>query len=139
MKKTDYDTKISEIQNKYITSADYNRFTKIIVDNSIRFKNLGTDTYFNAKLQENKNKTKHLIAENDFKKLQKFDSSYFRGKNYFDDDGTQNYLVFQPKEKYFKTTDVVNNEISSWKSKGLPDEEIKSFTSSGISTAPKLS
>ena len=99
MKKTDYDTKISEIQNKYITSADYNRFTKIIVDNSIRFKNVGTDTYFNAKLQENKNKTKHLIVENDFKKLQKFDSSYFRGKNYFDDDGTQNYLVFQPKEK----------------------------------------
>ena len=139
MKKTDYDTKISEIQNKYITSADYNRFTKIIVDNSIRFKNLGTDTYFNAKLQESKNKTKHLIVENDFKKLQKFDSSYFRGKNYFDDDGTQNYLVFQLKEKYFKTTGVVNNEISSWKSKGLSDEEIKSFTSSGISTAPKLS
>ena len=32
-------------------------------------------------------------------------ASYFRGKNYFDsDDGTQNYLVFQPMYKYFKTS-----------------------------------
>ena len=40
----------------------------------------------------NSNKTKHLLVENEFKKLQKFDESYFRGKNYFGDDGTQNYL-----------------------------------------------
>ena len=31
-----------------------------------------------------------------------FDSSYFRGKSYFQDDGTQNYLVFQPMYIYFK-------------------------------------
>ena len=30
-------------------------------------------------------------------------ASYFRGKKYFDsDDGTQNYLVFQPMYKYFQ-------------------------------------
>ena len=34
-------------------------------------------------------------------KLQKFDSSYFLGKNHFQDDGTQNYLVFQPMQRYF--------------------------------------
>ena len=28
-------------------------------------------------------------------KLQAVDLSYFRGKIYFEDDGTQNYLVFQ--------------------------------------------
>ena len=30
------------------------------------------------------------------------DASYFRGKNYFGDDGMQNYFVFQPMYKYFK-------------------------------------
>ena len=39
-RKTDYDTKISEIESKYITTADYNKFTKDIVANSIKSKNL---------------------------------------------------------------------------------------------------
>ena len=62
--------------------------------------------------------------ENEFKKLKTFDSSYFRGKSHFEGDGTQNYLVFQPINRYFK---VVDNKtyISSWKSKGLSDETIK--------------
>ena len=40
-----------------------------------------------------------MIVDNDFKKLEKFDSSYFRAISYFDDDGTQNYLVFKPIKK----------------------------------------
>ena len=28
--------------------------------------------------------------------LKTFDSGYFRGKNHFEEDGKQNYLVFQP-------------------------------------------
>ena len=43
-----------------------------------------------------KNKTKYLLVENELKKLQKFDAAYFRGKSHFEEDGTQNYLVFQP-------------------------------------------
>ena len=39
-KKTDYDAKISDIESKYITTADYNKFTKNIVDNSIKSKHL---------------------------------------------------------------------------------------------------
>ena len=39
---------------------------------------------------------KHLLIENDLNKLKVFDLSYFRGKNHFGEDGTQNYLVFQP-------------------------------------------
>ena len=31
------------------------------------------------------------------KKLEAFDSSYFRTKSHFEEDGTQNYLAFQPK------------------------------------------
>ena len=30
------------------------------------------------------------------------DTSYFRGKNYFGDDGMQYYFVLQPMDKYFK-------------------------------------
>ena len=41
------------------------------------------------------NKTKNKSIENEFKKLKTFDSSYFIGKNFFDEDGAQNYLVFQ--------------------------------------------
>ena len=43
----------------------------------------------------NSNKAKHVLVENELKKLQTFDTIYFRGKNHFDEDGTQNYLVFQ--------------------------------------------
>ena len=54
--------------------------------------------------------------------LKTFDSSYYRGKHYFEEDGTKNYLVFQPMYKYFKQ--INNDYISSWKSKGLSDENI---------------
>ena len=30
------------------------------------------------------------------KKLQIFDLSYFNGRRYFDNDGSENYLIFQP-------------------------------------------
>ena len=79
-----------------------------------------------------------MLVENELKKLQKFDESYFRGKNYFvGDDGAQNYLVFQPVNKYFKK--IGNTEsISSWKSKGLSNEVIKPPTTSNNSLAPSL-
>ena len=58
-------------------------------------------TDFDAKLSNlnrkiTKNKTKHLLVENELNKLKTFDSSYYRSKNYFEEDGTQNYLIFQP-------------------------------------------
>ena len=43
----------------------------------------------------NSNKTKHVLVENEFKKLQTFDSIYLRDKSHFEEDGTPNYLVFQ--------------------------------------------
>ena len=61
--------------------------------------------------------------------LKTFDWSYFIGKSYFEEDGTQNYLVFQPLNKYFKV--ITNtNYVSSWKSKGLSDENIIAPTTS---------
>ena len=47
------------------------------------------------------NKTKHLLVENELNKLKTFDSSYFIGKSHFEEDGTQNYLVFHSLNKYF--------------------------------------
>ena len=49
------------------------------------------------------NKKKHLLVENELKKLKTFNLGYFRGKRRFvDNDGTENYLVFQPIRRYFK-------------------------------------
>ena len=39
-KKTDYDAKLSEIENKYIATADDNTFTKDTVANNIKSKDL---------------------------------------------------------------------------------------------------
>ena len=44
----------------------------------------------------------HLLVENKLKKSETFDSIYFRGKSHFEEDGTQNYLVFQPLYRYFR-------------------------------------
>ena len=71
-------------------------------------------------------------------KLETFDSIYFIGKSNFEEDGTQNYLVFQPMFRYFKV--ITNtNDISSWKSKGLSAESIKPPTTSDNSPTPALS
>ena len=63
-------------------------------------------------------------------KLELFDSIYFRGKSHFEDDGTQNWLVFQPIQRYFKTASANDSNILSWKSKGLSDESIEPPTTS---------
>ena len=62
------------------------------------------------------------------KKLERFDSIYFRRKSHFEDDGTQNYLVFQTVYRYFKTVSANDSNNSSWNSKGLSDESIKTPT-----------
>ena len=93
-----------------------------------------TKTDFDAKLlvlnrKITQNKTKHLLVENELNKLKTFDSSYFIGKSHFEEDGTQNYLVFQPLNKYFK---LITNTLSilSWQSKGLSTENIDPPTTS---------
>ena len=82
-----------------------------------------TKTDFDAKLSNlnikiPQNKTKHLFVENELNQLKTFDSSYFIGKSHFEGDGVQNYLIFQPLNKYFKVI-TKTNYVSSWKSKGL--------------------
>ena len=88
-----------------------------------------TETDFDAKLLRinrkiTENKTEILLVENGLDKLKTFGSSYFIGKSHFEEDGTKNYVVFQPLNEYFK---VITNTgyVSSWKSKGLSAESIK--------------
>ena len=101
-----------------------------------------TETDFDAKLSSlnrkiTQNKSKHLLVENELNKLKTFDLSYFIGKSHFEEDGTQNYLVFQPLNKYFKV--ITNTDyISSWKSKGLSAESIKPPTTFDNSLTPTL-
>ena len=127
MKKTVYDTKISEIEKKV---SDHNLVTK---------------TDFDTKLQDiskriTSNKTKHLLVENELKKLKTFDLSYFKGKGHFEEDGTQNYLVFQPMYRYFKRIAGVGsgNYIYFWKSKRFSNEIINSITTSNYSITPEF-
>ena len=69
-------------------------------------------------IKNTQNKTKHLLVENELNKLKTFDSSYCIGKSHFEEDGTQNCLVFQPINKYFKV--ITNTDyVSSCKSKRL--------------------
>ena len=88
-----------------------------------------------------KYKTKYLLVENELKKLQKVDAAYFRGNSHFGEDGTQNYLVFQPIYVYFKGIAGVDsgNYIYFWKSKSLSDERLDSITASNYKITPELS
>ena len=79
-----------------------------------------------------------LKAEKDkITKLQAFDSSYFRGKSHFEDDGIQNYLVFQLTCSYLKRIGNIDH-ILEWKSKILSDESINPPTTFNNSLAPSL-
>ena len=61
-------------------------------------------------------------------------------KSHFEEDGTQNYLVFQTMYIYFKPIAGVGNGsyIYYWKSKGLPDEKINSIKTPNHSITPNL-
>ena len=105
--------------------------------------NLITKTDFDAKLLSlnrkiTTNKTKSLLVENELNKLKTFDSGYLISKSHFEEDGTQNCLVFQPLNKYFK---VIGNAdyVSSWKSMRLSAETIKPPATSDNSLTPAVS
>ena len=77
------------------------------------------------------------------KKLKAFHPIYFRGKSHFEDDGTQNWLVFQLIERYFKKIAGASNGryvyyVYYWQSEGLSDETINSIKTSNHSISPNL-
>ena len=112
--KTDYNTKIKETEkkvadynhDKYVTIADFNKISAEIFDVKLARENLARKNFDDNRNSQNQkinlNKTKHLLVETEFKKLQIFDSIYFKSKIHLEKDGTKNCLVFQPMHRYFK-------------------------------------
>ena len=85
--------------DKYIDTQEFNKLAADVFNARLSQANFVTKTDFDDKLSNlNRkiisNKTKHVLVENEFKKLKSVDSSCFIGKNYFEENGTQNYLVF---------------------------------------------
>ena len=119
--------------NKYIDTSKFNTFTTNLFNTRIAQASLITKTDFDAKLSSlnrkiTKNKSDHLLVQNELNKLKTFDSSYFRCKSYFDEDGALNYDVFQPLFKYLEVAYVGNiTHILSWKSRGMHDTKIKAI------------
>ena len=125
-----------------IDTQEFNKFTADDFNARLAQANVITKTDFDAKLSNlnrkiTQNETKHLLVKNELNRLKTFDSSYFIGKGNFEEDGVQNYLVFQPIVRYFKL--IVNNDyISSLKSKGLSAESIKPPETYDNSLTPTL-
>ena len=153
VKKTDYYTKISEFEkkvtdhnhDKYITTPEFNTLSVSVFNARLSQANLITKIDFDAKLSSlnrkiTSNKSKHLLAENKLKKQKTLYSSYFIGKRHFEEDGAQNYLVFQPMYWYFKIIAGVGNGsyIYYRQSKGLSDERFNSVTASNYKVTLNL-
>ena len=81
---------------------------------------------------------KHLLVESELKKLKTFDLSYFRSKCHVEEDGTQNYLVFQPMYIYLKRIAGNGSYIYYQNSKGLSDERVNSVKTPNHSITPNL-
>ena len=90
VKKTDYNTKISKIENKVndhnhdkcIAAPEFNTMAADVFKPRLARANLVTKTDFDTQLKKvsdrvTSNKVKHLITENELKKLKTFDLSYF--------------------------------------------------------------
>ena len=88
VKKTDYNTKITELEKKlidrnhgkYITIPEINKLSTEVFVARLKQANLVTKTDFDYKLKRlnhkiNSNKTKHIVVENELKKLKTFYSS----------------------------------------------------------------
>ena len=82
-----------------------------------------------------------MLVQNDVKKLKTFDLIYLKDKSHFEENGTQNYLVFQPIQRCFKRIVGVGNGnyIYYWKSKRLSDERINCIKISDYGIIPYLS
>ena len=60
------------------------------------------------------------------------------GGMYFENDGSQNYLVFQPIYSFFTKSGSITETIIAFKSRGLPDKIIKPPSTSDNRPASKL-
>ena len=125
--------------DKYITIPELNKLTAENLTERLAQANLASKgdianfvkaTDLDGKLKKLhkkivSNKTKYLLVKNELRKLQLIDSSLFIGQSYFNNDGAQLSLTFQPIFKTIATFSGLPNTISEWESKGLLNENIK--------------
>ena len=159
--KTDYNTKITEIEVKIPDISNLATKTALTtVENKIPdVSNLATKTALTTvenKIPDVNSLVKKRIITPELLRLilsyqalmvkllkmsllEKKFILFLLGNTIFDgEDGSQAYLIFQPVHGHFKT--VTNtNYISSWKSKGLSAESIKPPTTSDNNLHPELS
>ena len=112
LKKTDYHTKTTEIENnliygKYITTPEFNTLAADVFNARLSLANLVPKTNFDNTVSSldskiDKNITKNESTENELKQLKTFDLDYVIGKGCFEEDVEQNYLLFQLIKRYFK-------------------------------------
>ena len=144
--KTDYDAKILEIEKNYFTNSDYNKFTNKIFDGNIKNKELVNKSDI-SKFINNSNldkkietlATKAVLKPEQEKmvKLETYDSSFFY-QSYFFNDGSQNFLIFQPILNTFMMSAGLTETIAVWQSNGLSNEEIRPPTTPNNRLSPKL-
>ena len=100
--------------------SEFNKLVADVFNARLAQENLLTTTDFDARFSSLNRKTtqnisKHLLVENELNMSKTFDSSYYIGKSYFEEDDTPNYLVFKPLNKYFKLGGHVNfYYVLSW-------------------------
>ena len=63
---------------------------------------------------------------------------FFIGQSYFNNDGSQFYLIFQPIYKTITTFSGLKNTISEWETKGLSNEKFTCSYIANVSVCPKL-
>ena len=83
------------------------------------------------------NKSKHLLVENELKKLQHLIQVLFNDESYFFNFGEQLYLIIQPLYSILKT--LSNSEkVISWKSKGLSAEKLTTPNTTDNNLSPSI-
>ena len=103
-------------------------------------------TYFNDKLKilnkkNSLNKTKHVLIQNELKKektIKTFCSSFLIGQSYFGNDGSQNFLIFQPINKTLTTFAGLPDKMAKWESERLSNEKVRPPFAANHSLSLKL-
>ena len=135
--------------NKYVATQGFDKltaqkFAARLVQANLESKNdianFVKKTDFDDKLKNlNKkntsNKIKHALFENEFKKLQTFDSSLFINQSHFFIDGAQLYIIF-PTIYYTLKKLGDNEKVVLWKSKGFSDKKLATPTTTDNSLFP---
>ena len=71
-------------------------------------------------------------------KLQTYDSSIFIDQSYFFNDGSQDFLMFEPIFETFPRTSRTTEAILAWQSRGVLNEKIRSPTAANYYLSPKM-